>query len=351
MARLVVIAPGRGTYNRKELGYLSRFADHPRYAERRELLARADAVRAAANQPTISELDGAEAYSPRLHLPGEHASSLIFTCSAADFHMISPEHEICAVLGNSMGWYTTLYTGGALSFEETLRVVETMAQYQRNNIQGGQVIYPLVDANWQRDEAAVAAVDQLVAKLAADEETWCGPSIHLGGFVVLAGTSRGVAGLLEGLPKLRLGVTDYPFQLPRHAAFHTHLMGEASNHGLYHLSDLRTAQPRHPMIDGRGHIWRPYQTDPRTLHDYTLVHQVVAPYDFTTSVRVALREYNPDHVVLLGPGETLGGAISQIMVAEGWRGIQVKKDFKNAQKGERPPLIAMNRPDQAAWVI
>ncbi len=351
MARLVVVAPGRGTYNRKELNYLSRFEDHPRAAERQQLVARADALRAAQNQPTSSEMDRAEAYSPRIHLPGENASALIYTCSAADFLMISPEHEICAVLGNSMGWYTTLFTGGAVTFEEGFRLVETMAQFQRNNIQGGQIIYPLVDSNWQRDEAAIAAVESQLSQRAEDPEGWCGISIHLGGFVVLAGTDQGVSSLLKELPKIRLGVTDYPFQLPRHAAFHTHLMQDASNHGLYHLSDLQTHQPKRLMIDGRGYSWRPQQSTLKDLQDYTLVHQVKEAYDLTTAVRVALREHNPDHLVLLGPGETLGGALSQVMVAEGWRGMKAKKAFKAAQRSEAPPLIAMNRPEQALHVI
>jgi len=352
MARLVVVAPGRGTYNRTELGYLGRFAAHPRYAKRQALLARADALRQALNRPTVSELDGAAAYSPRLHLPGENASPLILTCAAADLAMIAPEHEIVAVLGNSMGWYIALHAGGALDFDNAFRVVDAMGWQQKDNVIGGQIIYPTVDERWRRDPAKEAMVmDALAAVNARGEAYRAALSIRLGGFLVLAGTDLAVKELLAALPKTKLRSAEYPFQLARHSAFHTSLMANASKQGLAELADVAWGQPAVPMIDGRGAVWRPRQTDPADLMRYTLVHQVLEPYDFTASLRVALREYNPDHVVLLGPGETLGGAIAHVMIAEGWRGLDEKRAFVEAQSRPAPPLIAMNRPDQAETVI
>src|SRR5690606_20236412 len=134
----VVVAPGRGSYNRTELQYLRRFAEHPNAAARRELLARADRLRAEQARIPVSELDEASAYQTSKHLPGENASALIFTCGAADYALLHERHEICAVLGNSMGWYSTLYTGGALSFEDSFRVVDTMGYFQKDHLRGGQ---------------------------------------------------------------------------------------------------------------------------------------------------------------------------------------------------------------------
>lgn len=352
MSRLVVIAPGRGTYNRNELGYIGRFRDNPRFARRTELLAQADQLRARGGGPTVSELDQAESYSPRLHLPGENASALIFTASAADYLTLSPEHRVVATLGNSMGWYTTLFTGGALSFEDAFKVVDAMGARQRGNQVGGQVIYPLVDEQWRANPRARAEADAVVAGIAArGADHWVGLSINLGGFAVYAGTDAGIKALLAELPAVKLGSTDYPFQLPRHSAFHTHLMEDASHQGQYLLNAVPWGQPAVPMIDGNGAVWRPGRTTRAALRDYTLGAQVVQPYDFTLSVRVALREYNPDHLVLLGPGETLGGAIAHVLIAEGWRGIRDKESFMAAQKSDHPPLISMNRPDQAALVV
>ena len=352
MARLVIIAPGRGSYNRTELGYLNRFEGNPRHEARLALREQGDRLRESAHRPSISELDNASGYSSRTHLPGENASALIYSCSIADLKTISPDHKIVAALGNSMGWYTTLCVGGSLSFEEAFRVVDTMGWFQKGNVQGGQVIYPVVNDTWHHDPAREQAVTAALSRVnQRGQDHWVGLSIRLGGFLLLAGTSKGIKALLEELPKITMGANEYPFQLARHGAFHTHLMGEASQHGLYHLNNLDWAAPKLPVIDGRGHIWYPHRTTHTELMNYTLKNQVLEPYDFSCSLRVAIREYNPDHFVLLGPGETLGGSIAQVLIHEKWRGLDSKKAFVDAQKGANPPLIAMNRPEQAQLII
>ena len=97
--KLLVICPGRGTYNATELGYLTRH-----HVARGDLVARLDAYRASQGQSTISELDNAEKFSPSLHMPGDNASLLIYACALADFAAIDRDRfEIVAVTGNSMG--------------------------------------------------------------------------------------------------------------------------------------------------------------------------------------------------------------------------------------------------------
>lgn len=353
MARLVLVAPGRGSYNRTELGYFARFNQHRAFARRGELLDRADALRAAAGRGSLRELDEAAHFSSARHLPGENASGLIFSASAADHALLDTEqHQVCAVLGNSMGWYTALYLAGALSFDDAFRVVDTMAGYQKNNIRGGQIIYPLVDDQWrmvpEREQQVTAA---LAAVNAEGEDYWVGLSIRLGGFLVLAGTDLGLKKLTAALPGVKLGSNEYPFGLARHSAFHTPMMAEASARGLEDNAGVQWQQPQVPLIDGRGHIWQPGVCDAQAMHRYTFGHQVVEPFDFSAAVRVALREYNPDYLVLMGPGETLGGSIAHTMIAERWRGLAQRTDFTARQKSEQPLLIAMNRPDQAGLVI
>lgn len=350
MARLLVVAPGRGSYNRTELGYLQRF---PQFAaQRMALLEQADALRAQHGRVTISQLDGSPKYSSAKHLPGENASGLIFTCAAADFSMLVEKHEIVATLGNSMGWYTTLFTGGALSFADAFQVVDTMGWQQKDHIVGGQVIYPLVDDRWREVPGREDEIQEIMATIRQRGAAyWVGLSIRLGGLRVLAGTDLGIKALLESLPAVKLGQNEYPFQLAKHSAFHTELMRDASQKGFAALRDLGWQQPRVPMIDGNGYQWRPLQASINRLRQYTLGEQVVEPYDFTGSLRVGLREYNPDYVVLLGPGESMGGAIAQTMIAEGWRGLHERQDFIAAQKSAQPPLIAMNRPNQADLLL
>lgn len=352
MARLVVVAPGRGSYNRSELGYLKRGVEGPRGPLRLQLLKQADQIRETAGRMSISSLDGASAYQPNQHLPGENASSLIFTGSAADYETLNPAHQVVAVLGNSMGWYSTLYTSGCLSFEHAFRVVDTMGQAQSGGIVGGQLIYPVIDDDWRTRPDWIDDAMARVAEVASQGDAhWVGLSIRLGGFLVLAGTDQGLRQLLKALPVRKLGTHEYPFQLAKHAAFHTHLMVDASRFGFAALADVDFQQPKVPMIDGRGAIWRPLQADPNELRDYTFGTQIREPFDFSAAVRVALREYNPDHVVLLGPGETLGGAIAHVMIAERWRGITSKSEFLQAQQTSDRPLIAMNRLDQAQTIL
>lgn len=353
MARLAIIAPGRGSYNRTELGYLKRFADHPRAGARQQIRETADSARTRLRRLSISALDDAAGYNPKLHLPGENASALIFSCAAADLALIDQDkHQITSVLGNSMGWYIALYAGGALDFNYAFQLIETMGHYQHDNIIGGQIIYPVIDDNWRPDPAQAAAVDRVLESIRArGEDHWVGLSIRLGGFLVLAGTDKGVKAMLAELPEVKLGANTYPFQLARHSAFHTHLMGETSRRATYDLNNLPFQQPTVPMIDGNGKIWRAGRSVSADLQTYTLENQVLEPYDFSASLRVTLREYNPDHLVLLGPGETLGGAIAHVIIEQGWKGIHSKADFLAAQKSDTPPLIAMNRPDQARLVI
>jgi hypothetical protein len=97
------------------------------------------------------------------------------------------------------------------------------------------------------------------------------------------------------------------------------------------------------LIDGRGARFTPWSTDPAELAQYTLEEQVVTPYDFSACLRVALREYAPEVLVLPGPGNSLGGICGQLLVAEGYRGMHTRSAFQEAQAGPSPVLLAMRR--------
>ncbi len=352
MARIALIAPGRGSYTARELGYLNRFQGHPRFHLRKRMVEQADDHRRSIGRPALSELDGSAKFQASKHTAGEHASALIFTCSAADAALISPQHKIVAVLGNSMGWYSALQLSGILSFDQALRLADGMGGYHGGKNLGGQAIYPLVDSQWRERNGESERLLELAQEIRSQgRDHWVGLSIRLGGYLVFAGTPLGLDQLMKRLDKRRLGGQEYPLLLPGHAAFHSPLVEEASEWGRSHLSDLDWRQPNVPAIDGRGRVWRRFQSHPQELFEYTLRDQVVAPFDFSLSLRVTLREFSPDHLVLLGPGESLGGAIAQALIAEGWRGIRSKSRFKEEQAGANPILVSMNRPDQASKVI
>jgi len=328
--RIVVICPGRGTYSRETSGYLK---IHGTTAQSQ--ITWMDEHRKNEGLLTLSELDS-QPFKTKVHMRGENASPLIYACSLSDFLSIDrSKYEIVAITGNSMGWYIALALGGALSNENAFSLINTMGSMMSEGIIGGQIIHPIVGENWQVDEVKTKAVLNEVEKAGAYV------SIRLGGYVVIGGEQKSLNTLLKKL------TTDdkYPFQIPFHAAFHTPLLESVSKKAFGLLSELLFQKPAIPLVDGRGHIWSPFSTETQELYQYTLGIQVTRTYDFTTSVTVAMKEFCPDKLVLLGPGNTLGGSIGQIMIQNNWLNVDSKKAFTNRQNKE-PYLISMGMEDQ-----
>ena len=330
--RIVVVCPGRGSYTKETHGYMNRY--RPRFED---FIGAIDDRRASLGEITVSDLDRAQVFKPQVHTLGENASPLIYACSYLDFLNLDPEqYEVVAVTGNSMGWYIALAVGGALDVEGSFRVINTMGSMMKGHIVGGQMIYPIVDQEWRTDlqkknqvEAAIREVNELDGS-----EAYL--SIRLGGYAVIAGNQKALDFLLKKLPKTE----QYPFQLVNHAAFHTPMLMETSQRAFETLPREIFSRPEIPMIDGRGVIWTSYGTDVDALYDYTFGHQVTQTYDFTAAVSVALKEFCPDQVVLLGPGNTLGGVVGQILVSHCWKDIDSKAAFSVRQK-ESPFLISL----------
>lgn len=338
----VVICPGRGTYSKAELGYLSRhFAD-------KALLASLDATRVAMGQETLSALDGSAAYSVARHTRGDNASGLIYACTLGDFRAINREKiEVVAVTGNSMGWYSTLACGGALSAEGGFEVVNTMGTLMQEALIGGQTLYPFVGDDWQPDPARKAGLMTLVAEIGSRAGHVLTLSIDLGGMLVLAGNEEGLKAFEASVPPVQ---GRFPMRLANHAAFHSHLQAPVAERGRARLSPSLFGQPTLPMVDGRGVIWWPGATDTARLWDYTLGHQVTEPYDFTAAIRIAAREFAPDLFIITGPGTTLGGAVAQSLILAKWRNMASKADFQSEQNSA-PFLAAMGMDDQRATVL
>ncbi|MCH4294819.1 ACP S-malonyltransferase [Shewanella sp. 3B26] len=336
--RLLVIAPGRGCYNKEELGYLKRL-----HGDKQDFIAGIDAFRRHEGQKSIAELDAMDKYSFKLHTPGENASALIYACAMADFMDIDRDRfEIVAVTGNSMGWYIALACAGALDEEGAIGVINTMGSMMQDGLIGGQLIYPEMDDNWHTNPAATQMLDALLDEAEATEGCALYTSIHLGGFRVLAGNEAGLKLAEARLPKID---ERYPMRLYNHGAFHSPLLTEVSDKGKKLLPKSLFKAPRIPMVDGRGAIWTQYSTDTEKLWDYTLGHQVTEPYDFTAAVQVAVKEFAPDRMMILGPGTTLGGAVAQSLIGCNWFGWHNKAEFSAGQK-QSCPMIALGMETQ-----
>ena len=340
--RALVICPGRGTYNATELGYLK-----THHAARQDVIAAVDAVRGAMGQMTVSQLDGADKYTPSVHMTGDNASALIYACAMADFAAIDREKfDIVAVTGNSMGWYLALACAGIVDLAGGARLVNNMGGIMHQHGAGGQIVWSICDDNWILQEDKLLFINNLMIEASIISEVSIYISIRLGGMIVLAADEAGLKWLMERLPK----DDRFPLRLMHHAAFHSPLlnhvvpMARSDNP----LSDFGVGEI--PAIDGQGRIWSPRAFNRDAIYAYTLGAQLTDSYDFTRAVQVAAAEFAPDTVIVLGPGTTLGAPIAQALIASGWRGLSSKADFQARQQGE-PILISMGMAEQRAWAL
>ncbi len=341
--RIVVICPGRGTYNKEELGYLQRL-----HGDKTELVELIDNYRQSQNQITVSELDNMADYTMRIHTAGENASALIYACALADFQSINQDkYDIVAVTGNSMGWYIALAVAGALDAHGSIELINTMGSMMKNGVIGGQIIYPVVDANWLPNASIKVSICQWMSEVNALPDCEVYISIHLGGYLVFGGNKAGLKALEQKLPVVQ---ERYPMNLFNHAAFHTPLLQGTSDKAKTMLAQSLFKTPKIPLIDGLGQIWQPYHTDTQALYNYTLGTQVVEPYNFSKAIEVAIKEYAPDKLVILGPGATLGGAVAMSLIEHQWLGLNRKSDFIAKQKSD-PFIIAMGLTEQRELVL
>lgn len=334
----VVVCPGRGSYNRAELGYLKQIAGNSVW------LSQFDAVREQLGLTTVSTLDQAAVFNSREHLKADNAAALIYSCGLADFAAIDrDQYDIVAITGNSMGWYTALGCAGVWQGDSQMQLVSGMAQLTAEAA-GAQFIYPLVNANWQPDAEKQAAV----AEQLWQHQGALFMSIVYGGYAVLAGTQQAVQQAMQALSPVD---ERFPLLLPGHAAFHSPLMQPAADQAQSRFQETLFHKPQLPLIDGRGQIWPAGLTQAAALKAYTLGDQVCQTYHFSKAIEVAVKEFAPDHLILLGPGASLGGAVAQSLIAINWHNWQSKEDFSLAQQAASPFMLSMGMPEQRSWLV
>ena len=332
--RAAVAFPGRGSYGPPSLGSLP--ARHP-------WVRRADELRTAAGLTPLSEIDGASRFDPAVHLRPTNGWPLVFLCSLLDAERIADDHEVVVVVANSTGWYTALAASGALGFDDAFRLVQEMAGAAEAPLPGdsspAELIYPLTDDAWQPATERISGLQHALG----EADGGAALAIDLGAFAVVAGTSDGLDSFAARLPTVHVAERAYPLRLATADAWHTPLRAEAAQRAADGLGDLRWDRPNVTLVDGRGVRFTPWSTDPAELAEHSLRGQATTTYDFATSLRVALREYAPDVVLLPGPGGSLGAACAQIAVTEGYRGLRSRSEFEAAQASPTPLLLSMRR--------
>jgi len=341
MKTAVLVCPGRGAYDKTELGYLRQYFPDP------ILLAEFDAARISAGQDPVTELDGAARFSAFRFGRGDNASALIYAATLGDFLSINQSRiEIVAVTGNSMGWYSALSCAGAMTPLAGFELANTMGTLMEEALIGGQLIYPFVGADWRPNPAMKAKLLARVSEINARPHHTLALSIDLGGTLVLAGNEAGLRSFENAVPKAQ---GRFPMRMENHAAFHTALQSRVAERCRARIGLERFGHPRLPLIDGRGVIWWPGSSDARCLRDYTLGYQVTRSYDFTRAVTIAAREFTPDIFIVTGPGTNLGGAVAQSLILANWRGMADRAGFQDLQ-ARAPVLVSMGLKTQRSGV-
>lgn len=334
MSRAAVVFPGRGAYTPAVLGTLP--AQHG-------WVRRADELRTQMELDPLSEVDGAHRFDPAVHLRPANAWPLVFLTGLLDAERIAEDHEAAVVTGSSTGWYTALAATGVLSFDDTFRLVQRMALAADGPLAGGEtpaeLVYPLTDDAWRQQPERQATVDAALDGHARPAY----PTLDLGAFAVIGGTSDALDALVDDLEPVTQAGRSYPLRLPGADAWHTPLRGDHARAAASATGALAWNRPSVTIIDGRGVRHTPWSTDPAELARYTLEEFPTSRYDLATAVRVSLREHAPDVLLLPGPGGSLGAACAHLVVAEGYRGVRSRADFEEAQRSEAPLLLSMRR--------
>lgn len=334
MSRAVVAFAGRGSYGPSSLGSLP--FDHG-------WVRRADALRAAYDLPPLSELDAADRFTPSVHLRCANAAPLAFVCGLLDAERIAGAHEVVAVLACSTGWVTALAASGALGFDDAFRLVQEMGLLAEQPIgrgsAGGQLIDLLADGDWSLDPSRPDEIDAALDATGGEAHR----AVELGWASILGGTEDGLAAVSAALPTTMRAGRPSPFRLAMHEAWHTPLRLPWAMKLRERLPALDWQRPHVTLIDGRGARWTPWSTDPSALADYTLADHVTTTYDFAAALRVALREYAPEVMLLPGPGRMLALPSAHLMVAEGYRGLRSRAEFEAHQADVAPLVLSMRR--------
>lgn len=340
--RVVVVCPGRGTYNKEELGYLHRY-----HSAKTSMIQVVDEHRIEQDQTPVSQLDEMNQYSLKKHTAGENASALIYACALGDFYDIDRDrYDVVAVTGNSMGWYIALKCAGVLSDVNAINLINTMGSMMKNGIIGGQVIYPTIDDNWQFDEEKANHLNKVVSEIKGRPGCELYLSIDLGGYRVLGGNEPALKLLDELLDRVQ---DRFPMRLYNHAAFHTPLLHNVSETAKQILPSTLFEMPSIPLVDGKGKIWQPDCFGIDEIYDYTLGAQVTEPYYFGRAIEIAVKEFAPDKVIVTGPGYSLGGSVAQKLVQLKWDGMASKDAFMERQQRD-PYVISMGREDERVLV-
>jgi len=208
---------------------------------------------------------------------------------------IIDDADVGVLAGLSLGEYTALHLGGAISFEDGLKLVAARGRYMQ--------------------EAAVAVPSSMVAVLGADENAIAGlcEKAAQGEVLVAANFNApgqivvsGAIGACKRIIDIAAAAGFKAVELKVAGAFHSPLMQPAADRMKSELEKVRFARPERTVY---ANVTAQPHTEPSEIRRL-LVEQIVRPVKWEQTMQALINQ--PMRFIELAPGRTLTGLAKKI---------------------------------------
>ncbi|GJQ10664.1 hypothetical protein GpartN1_g2455.t1 [Galdieria partita] len=271
----------------------------------KELFEEADDLLSSAFPQSLSEIccDGPKETLDRTDVaqPAIFLVSYISWISLQEEKLVSKEAvNFSALAGLSLGEYTALVLGEAISWQDALRLVQIRGkamQEASERTKGGMVA--LMGCNEQQAWECCAAVRQNQILIPAN--------FNSPGQVVLSGHEEACQRAFEyATKKMQLKAT--PLSVA--GAFHSPLMESASNTLSKALEQVEIRPPKYPVLCNV--TGRPHDESPNSIRQ-RLTEQLTSPVRWADCIKYIETHFSEEQEWLeLAPGKTLAGLLRRI---------------------------------------
>ncbi len=240
-----------------------------------------------------------------------HAQLGIFVASAAAFKTLQhkePGLEYDVLAGHSLGEWTALYVSGAVSFEDTIKVLKARGEFMQ--------------AACEENPGAMLAVMNLDGAKLVDIAAEAG--CYVANFnslsqTVLSGTAESID---TAEARCKEAGAKRVVRLPVAGAFHSPLMQPAADKMKDFLAGIELGTPAKPVLSNvtaSAHV-------PAEIRD-NMVKQITSSVQWVASVQKLIAD-GVEEIVEVGPGKVLAGLIKRIDKAAAVRNIGQLTDFE-----------------------
>lgn len=247
----------------------------------------------------------------------QNTQPALVTVSGAIWNIIKDRVNPSFFAGHSLGEYSAVYAGGAISFEDTVRAVHNRGKFMQSAVPVG---VGAMAAILGLDDDTVVAECVKFSKADAIVEP---ANFNTAGQVVVAGHAAAVAGLgeiLKGKGAKRV------VMLPVSAPFHCSLMEPAKKAMANYLKDIFIGDLAIPVYNNIDAIC---EKDKNTVRD-ALIRQVAGAVRWSDCVKNMIAA-GADTFIEVGSGSVLTGLVKKININVNCINISTVADLDKLQ--------------------